>query len=104
MTNNYCYLGEANKCHKDCKKLCNKNSKFYLNDRMNFKFRIIPDNLSTITTIYNSKTLSVKFDNFCASSVRIDILDENISEIQDIIDTVSSGNRFEGKDYTNGKY
>lgn len=104
MTNNYCYLGESNKCYKDCKQLCKNNSIFYLKDRMDFKFRIVPDNTSTITTLYNSKTLSVKYSDIYATSVRIDILDENINEIQNIINTVSEGNRFEGKDYTNGKF
>ena len=103
MTNNYCYLGKSNKCHKDCDRKCEKNSKFYLKDRMDFNFRIVPDKTSTITTIYNSKTLSVKYDDIICDSIRIDILDENPSEIQEIIDIVKSGNRFEGKDYTNGK-
>ena len=104
MTNNYCYLGKSNKCYKDCDKKCLNNSKFYLKDRMNFEFRIIPDNTCTITTIYNSKTLSVTYDDIDCSSVRIDILDETLDEIQNIIDTVKSGNRFEGKNYTNGKF
>ena len=104
MTNNYCYLGKSNKCYSECDRKCDKNSKFYLKDRMDFKFRILPDNTSTITTIYNSKTLSIKFDDIVCDSVRIDILDESLDEIQNIIDTVKSGNRFEGKDYTNGNY
>ncbi len=103
MTNNYCYLGKSNKCYSECKKLCTNNSMFYLKDRMDFKFRILPDNTSTLTTIYNSKILSVKYDDIVCDSIRIDILDENINEIQEIINTVRSGNRFEGKDYTNGK-
>ena len=104
MTNNYCYLGKSNKCYGECDRKCDKNSKFYLKDRMDFKFRILPDNTSTITTIYNSKTLSIKFDDIICDSVRIDILDESLDEIQNIIDTIKSGNRFEGKDYTNGNY
>lgn len=104
MTNGYCYLGKSNKCYKECTKLCYNNSKFYLKDRMNFKFRIVPDNASTLTTIYNSKILSVKYDDLICNSIRIDILDEDLDEIQEIINTVKSGNRFEGKDYTNGKF
>lgn len=104
MTNNYCYLGKSNKCYLECNQKCNTSSKFYLKDRMDFKFRIIPDNTSTITTMYNSKTLSVKYDDINCSSIRIDILDESIYEILEIINTVKSGNRFEGKDYTNGKF
>ena len=104
MTNGYCYLGKSNKCYKDCNKTCLNNSLFYLKDRMDFKFRIVPDNTSTLTTIYNSKTLSVKYDDIICDSIRIDILDETLDEIQEIINVVKSGNRFEGKDYTNGKF
>lgn len=104
MTNNYCYLGKSNKCYKECDKKCLNNSKFYLKDRMDFEFRIVPDNSSTITTIYNSKTLSVMYDDLNCESIRIDILDETLDEIQHAINTVKSGNRFEGKNYTNGNF
>ena len=103
MSNNYCYLGNSNKCYSECSKKCLKNSLFYLKDRMEFKFRILPDNSTTVTTIYNSKTLSVKYDDIPCSSIRIDILDESPDEIQNIIDIVAAGERFEGKNYTNGK-
>ena len=59
------------------------------------KFRIIPDNIQTVTTIFNSKITSICAQDF-------DILDENIYEINNIIQTVKSGKRFNGKDYTNG--
>lgn len=104
MTNNYCYLGKSNKCYKECDRKCMSGHKYSLKDRMNFDFRIVPDNLQTITTIYNSKTLSVKSQEFKSTNVRIDILDENIDEIQNVINTVKSGNRFEGKEFTNGNY
>lgn len=104
MTNNYCYLGKTNKCYKECDRKCLTNNKYYLKDRMNFNFRIVPDNLQTITTIYNSKILSVKPSEFNNSSVRIDILDEDFNQIQNVINTVKSDNRFEGKEYTNGNY
>ena len=104
MTNNYCYLGKTNKCYKECDKKCLTNNKYYLKDRMSFNFRIIPDNLQTITTIYNSKILSVKPSEFNSSSIRIDILDEDFNQIQNIINTIKSDNRFEGKEYTNGNY
>ena len=45
---------------------------------------------------------SIDFDNFNVDFVRIDILDENIDEINNIINTVKNGKRFEGKDFTNG--
>ena len=105
MTNNYCYLGKSNRCYKDCKKLCLENSKFYLKDRLGFEFRIVPDNTCTITTIYNSKITSINYTDFInkINSVRIDILDENLDDIQKIINKVKKNERFEGKDFTNGK-
>ena len=66
------------------------------------KFRIIPDNIQTVTTIFNSKITSICAQDFYIDFARIDILDENICEINNIIQTVKSGKRFNGKDYTNG--
>ena len=103
MTNQYCYLGKSNRCYEKCDKKCLLNNKYYLNDRMDFKFRFVPDNTACLTTIYNSKTLSVTHNDINTNSIRIDVLDEDIFEIQNIIDTVKSNNRFEGKEYTNGK-
>ncbi|MBO5397842.1 MAG: U32 family peptidase [Clostridia bacterium] len=103
MTNNYCYLGESNKCYKECYRKCMLNEKFELKDRLGFKFRIIPDNTCTLTTIFNSKTTSITYDDLNIDFARIDILDENFEEIKNIISTVKSGRRFDGKDFTNGK-
>ena len=103
MTNNYCYLGKSNKCYSNCSKLCNRNSNYVLKDRLGFEFKFLPDNIFNQTTIFNSKTTSITYDDININSVRIDILDESINEIIDIIETVKSGNRFEGKEYTNGK-
>lgn len=99
MTINYCLLGESNHCYKECSKKCLTNNKFYLKDRMDFTFRIIPDNTSTITTIYNSKITSFEYDDYNTEFVRISILDEDIDTIQEIINTVKDKKRFEGKDY-----
>lgn len=99
MTMNYCLLGEANHCYKECTKRCNSNNKFYIKDRIDLKFRIIPDNYSTITTIYNSKITSFDYSNYSTNIARISILDEEPHSIQNIIDTVKSKKRFEGKDY-----
>lgn len=104
MTNNYCYLGKSNKCYEKCDKKCKLENIYYLKDRMNFEFRIIPDNMLTITTMYNSKILSVVKNDVNMDFSRIDILDENPNDIQNIIDTVKQGKRFEGKEYTNGKF
>ena len=102
MNSNYCLLGNSNKCYKECLRKCEKSNKYYLKDRMGFKFRIIPDNSQTITTIYNSKILSISPLDFNSDNYRIDLLDENIFEINNIISTIKSGNRLEGENYTNG--
>ena len=102
MNSNYCLLGNSNKCYKECLRKCEKSNKYYLKDRMGFKFRIIPDNSQTITTIYNSKILSISPLDFDSDNYRIDLLDESIFEINNIISTIKSGNRLEGENYTNG--
>lgn len=102
MTMNYCVLGKSNKCYSECKKYCTSSNKYFLKDRMGFLFRVIPDNLQTISTIYNTKTTSINFESFNTDFVRIDILDENINDINNIIETIRNGKRFEGKDFTNG--
>lgn len=102
MNMNYCLFGTSNKCYSNCKHTCNSNNKYYLNDRMNVNFRIIPDNIDTVTIIYNSKITSIASDEFNVSSLRIDILDESIDEINKIINTVKYRKKLEGKNYTNG--
>lgn len=100
---NYCLLGETDKCYPECEQKCNiSNNIYYLQDRLNMKFRILPDNIQTVTTIFNSKTTSIIPKNFNTDFYRIDILDENIDEINNIINTVNSNSRFEGKNFTNG--
>ena len=103
MTSSYCLLGKTNKCYPECSQKCKSGKKYYLKDRMNFSFRIIPDNLQTITTIYNSKINSIETSEISnVANFRIDILDENIEEINNIINNVKEGKRLEGKNYTNG--
>jgi len=103
MTSNYCLLGKANRCYPDCGQKCMLKNKYYLKDRMNFLFRILPDNIQTVTTIYNSKISSIDTNEINnVANFRIDILDENITEINNILNTVKNNNRLEGKDYTNG--
>ena len=104
MNMRYCLLGKSNLCYPTCTTKCkNLNNKYYLKDRLNMKFRLLPDNLQTITTIYNSKTLSILHNDFNnINSYRIDILDENIDDINNIVNKVKNNERFEGKDFTNG--
>ena len=85
MNMSYCLLGKSNKCYKDCKLLCNSSQKFYLKDRYGFSFRIIPDNLQTISTIYNSKITKIDTSSLKVSCIRYDILDESIEEINSLI-------------------
>lgn len=66
------------------------------------KFRILPDNIQSVTTIFNSKTTSIFPKDFNVDFARIDILDESIDEINSIINVIKSGNRLEGIEYTNG--
>ena len=66
------------------------------------KFPIMPDNIQTVTTLFNSKITSISPKNFSVDYARIDILDEPISKINEIVQIVKSGKRLEGKNYTNG--
>lgn len=102
MTAGYCLLGKSNKCYPECDQKCKNNHQYYLKDRMNFRFRILPDSIQTITTIYNSKINSIDTQDMNIDHFRIDILDESIEEINHIIDVVKSRNRLEGEKYTNG--
>lgn len=104
MNSNYCLLGKSNKCYSACPHLCNSTNKFYLKDRIGFLFRVIPDNVDTVTTIYNSKITSIEHDEICVNSARIDILDESISEINNIINIVKTGKKLEGQEFTNGNF
>ena len=79
MTMSYCLLGKSNKCYTECKHLCLKDNDYYLKDRYNFKFRVIPDNIQTLTTIYNSRNIAIY--NINANCLRFDILNETIEEI-----------------------
>ena len=66
------------------------------------KFRILPDNIQTVTTIFNSKITSIYPKEFNIDYARIDILDETIEEINEIIHRVLNNQRFDGSHYTNG--
>lgn len=102
MNMNYCPLGKSNKCYPECTMKCNTNNNYYLKDRLNLKFPIEPDNIQTVSTLYNSKITSIAPNDFeNITSLRIDILEENISEIQQIIDTVNKGEKLKGTQYTN---
>ena len=103
MNINYCLLSKNNKCFKDCKHYCMKKNEYYLLDRLGFKFQIIPDSIDCITTIYNSKTLSI-MPSKTGNSFRLDFINENIQEINAIIESVKNGKKIEGQNYTNGNW
>ncbi len=99
---NYCLLGETDKCYPNCQVRCQSEHSYYLKDRLNMKFPIMPDNIQTVTTLLNSKITSIPSQDFSIHFARIDILNENISQINNIVQTVKLGKRLEGKEYTNG--
>lgn len=99
---NYCLLGETDKCYPTCKQKCNSKNSYLLKDRLNMTFQISPDNIQTVTTIYNSKITSISPSDFNINFARVDILEENIDEINNIVSKVRNGERLEGKNYTNG--
>ncbi len=103
MNIGYCLLGKANRCYPTCDTLCKKN-KYYLKDRLGYKFKLHQDNVQTITTLYNSKILSIPFDDINIDIARISIFDESIDEINNAINTVKSGNIFSGEEYTYGNF
>lgn len=104
MNSNYCLLGKTNKCYSSCYKRCMSSNKYFLKDRLGFLFRVIPDNIETVSTIYNSKTTSINYSDININNIRLDFLDESISEINDIINTVKTGKKIEGTDFTNGNF
>jgi len=97
MTSEYCTIGTF----KSCKGTCTK-GKYVLKDRMNFEFPIYTNRINCNTTIYNSKITSIMWENLNLNSIRIDILDENIDEINNIIEVHKQNKRLEGQEYTNG--
>lgn len=102
MNMGYCVLGKSNKCYPTCKANCISGNKYFLKDRMGYNFRIIPDNIQTVTTIYNSKITSIPYHDISPDCVRINILDENIEEINSIINMVRNDKTFVGNNYTYG--
>ena len=99
---NYCLLGETDKCYPTCKQRCITDNVYELKDRLHMKFRILPDNIQTVTTIFNSKITSIYPKEFNVDYVRIDVLDETIEDINEIIHRVNNNQRFDGSLYTNG--
>ena len=96
----YCPLGKSNKCYPTCSMKCKTSNRFYLEDRLGYKFEFVPDNMQTITKIYNSKINSIDYAKFPFDSCLISITDED--NLYEIIYNVKNNIKFEGKNYTNG--
>ena len=58
--------------------------------------------MQTVTTIFNSKTTCITNVETEISSLRIDLLDETIEEINMVAKAAFYGEKLEGKQYTNG--
>lgn len=97
MTSEYCPIGTFINCNG----LCTKGN-YVLKDRMNFEFPIRTNRINCNTTVYNSKITSIKWMDLKVDSIRIDILDENLDEINEIIKIHKQNERLEGQEYTNG--
>ena len=67
-----------------------------------FEFRILPDNVQTVTTIFSSKTTCITHIDTGINSLRLDMIDETISEINTIAEVAFKQNKLEGKQYTYG--
>ena len=52
--------------------------------------------------MFNSKITNISHIDTGIKSLRIDLLDENISEINNIVDSVYNGIKLEGNEYTYG--
>ena len=97
MTTEYCTIGTL----KQCPGLCEEGT-YRLRDRMEFEFTIYTDRINCNNLIYNSKTTSISWKDLNTDSIRIDVLEEGVEEIQNIINIHKRGDRLEGEDYTNG--
>jgi len=105
MTSEYCPVGSLEGglyTNSKCTMPCTKQDKYYLKDRMNMDFRVIPDNIDCQSKIFNSKITSIETTDINVESIRIDILDENYKQVQHIIDLSKQGKKLSGEQYTNG--
>lgn len=102
MNTGYCLLGSTNQCYSSCGAKCKSDSKLYLKDRLNMKFRVITDSSQTLTTIFNSKITSIDYSDIATQFIRISVIDENIETINNIIKHVKNNIPFSGNEYTKG--
>ena len=107
MTSEYCAVGSVagGFCkNKACTKPCINNDKYYLKDRMNMNFRVLPDNIDCQSRIFNSRINSIETKNINVDSIRLDFIEESIEEMQNAIDLHIKGEKLSGENYTNGHF
>ena len=105
MTTNYCLLSGSNFCLEKCNSNCtNSENMYFLKDRMNMEFRVMPDSFTKTTTIFNSKKLSISSNDVDVECVRFSFINESVDEICEIIETFKDGGILEGKEFTNGNF
>lgn len=105
MTSEYCPIGSLAGNYTEnhaCTRPCIKNDKYYLRDRMNMDFRILPDNVNCQSRIFNSKINSIEAKDLNVDSIRIDVIDETFKELQEIVNIHKNGKKLSGDKYTNG--
>ena len=111
MTSEYCPLGSivggftsSQKCNAPCSACYKKDKpdKYYLKDRMNINFRILPDNIDCQARIFNSKITSIETQFLNIDSIRLDSIDESAKELQQAINIHKNGKKLSGEIYTNG--
>ncbi len=107
MTSEYCPVGSlAGGFSKDkkCSKPCQSKEPYYLRDRMQKDFRVLPDAIDCQCEIYNTNILSIETANVNSDSIRLDVLDESSQEMQKVIDTHRLGKKLSRELYTNGHF
>ena len=97
MTSEYCPIGTFHNCKGKCRE-----GKYEFRDRMGVRFPVYADRINCNTMIYNSKITSILWNDLNVDSIRLDMLDETIDEINSIVQIHRNGNRLEGEEYTNG--
>ena len=105
MTSEYCPIGSlcgGLSTNTKCSMPCTKSDKYYLKDRLNINFRVLPDNVDCQSRIFNPKINSIETKDLNVDSIRIDIIDESLAEVQNAINTHKNGEKLSGNQYTNG--
>ena len=105
MASEYCVVGSVAggfSKSESCLMPCTRENKYYLRDRKDVDFLVIPDNVDCQCSIFNSKITSIVSRDMMVDSIRIDVQDETINEINNIVAIAGIGEKLSGNQYTNG--